>query len=156
MEDQYLFSKISGDNNPLHVDGHIARRMLFGGPVVHGIHLLLWSLDFVLIGYEEKFKLLSINASFDKPISLNENVVITHSWISKDEIEINLTSDNIKKTFIEIKWIQSEPFVKDKIDLKRPEVVTPKILNKEEIINKTGHIDLCISEDETMKCFQIW
>ena len=43
--DQVAFEKLSGDNNPLHMDAVAARRFLFGRPVVHGIHLVLWALD---------------------------------------------------------------------------------------------------------------
>ena len=45
IKDQLHFAKISGDNNPLHIDVTEVRRMLVGGPVVHGIHLLFWSLE---------------------------------------------------------------------------------------------------------------
>ena len=39
------FATLSGDYNPLHVDAISARRFLFGSPVVHGIHTILWSLN---------------------------------------------------------------------------------------------------------------
>ncbi|MBF0166188.1 MAG: hypothetical protein HQL45_01050 [Alphaproteobacteria bacterium] len=45
QEDQTLFARLSGDWNPLHVDPIAARRLLFGAPVVHGVHALLWALD---------------------------------------------------------------------------------------------------------------
>ena len=45
MDDQIVFVELAGDYNPLHLDAVLSRRFLFGSPVVHGIHLLLWSLD---------------------------------------------------------------------------------------------------------------
>ena len=44
-EDQLAFARLSGDWNPMHVDEIAARRAIFGGRVIHGIHLLLWALD---------------------------------------------------------------------------------------------------------------
>ena len=35
MDDQRAFARLSGDCNPLHVDAVRARRLLFGGPVIH-------------------------------------------------------------------------------------------------------------------------
>src|SRR5688500_4530756 len=45
MADQEWFAAMSGDANPVHVDPIAARRTLVGGPLVHGVHLLLWALD---------------------------------------------------------------------------------------------------------------
>lgn len=45
LDESLAFSRLSGDYNPLHVDPIYARRTPFGSTVVHGIHLLLASLD---------------------------------------------------------------------------------------------------------------
>lgn len=42
------FVALSGDRSPLHVDAAHARRTPFGGPVVHGVHLVLLALEQVL------------------------------------------------------------------------------------------------------------
>ena len=39
------FALLSGDHNPLHMDARYARRLLFGGAVTHGVHLLLRALE---------------------------------------------------------------------------------------------------------------
>jgi len=44
-ESQKQFARASCDFNPIHVDVSAARRTHTGGPIVHGIHSLLWVLD---------------------------------------------------------------------------------------------------------------
>lgn len=43
--DVEAFAAASGDWNPAHVDALAARRLIAGGPVVHGVHALLWAID---------------------------------------------------------------------------------------------------------------
>jgi hypothetical protein len=45
FEDQKRFAALSGDTNPIHLDSMAARRTQAGTVVVHGMHMLLWSLD---------------------------------------------------------------------------------------------------------------
>ena len=61
LEDQHHFAKASGDNNPMHLDASVARRMLFGGPVVHGMNLLLWGLDNIFVNCKDTFQLVSLH-----------------------------------------------------------------------------------------------
>jgi acyl dehydratase len=42
---QFLFARISGDFNPIHIDPIAARRTQAGAVVVHGVHAILWALD---------------------------------------------------------------------------------------------------------------
>jgi hypothetical protein len=46
-ESHLQFATMSGDFNPLHMDAVAARRTQAGAPVVHGVHTLLWLLDYV-------------------------------------------------------------------------------------------------------------
>ena len=68
FENQLRFAKLSGDYNPLHVDKIAARRMIFGMPIVHGIHALLWALDRWLQNTNETISISSIKVFFDKNV----------------------------------------------------------------------------------------
>ena len=45
LDKQILFSKLSGDINPIHLDFIEARKSIAGECIVHGIHSFLWSIE---------------------------------------------------------------------------------------------------------------
>jgi len=72
-DDQAAFARLSGDYNPLHLDAIAARRLLFGSPVVHGIHALLWALDALAPdAAPEGLVLQEVKAVFKQPIPVGE------------------------------------------------------------------------------------
>lgn len=75
--DQLAFAQLSGDYNPMHMDAVVARRLLFGAPVVHGVHALLWCLD-VLAPFDESsdWELLQVKAVFSKPVPVGKTVLL--------------------------------------------------------------------------------
>ena len=74
QDDQIAFANMSGDFNPIHLDPIVARRLIYGKQVVHGINTLLWCLNHWMSIKNEKVNLLSLNALFRKPIGINERV----------------------------------------------------------------------------------
>ncbi len=71
LRDQIDFARLSGDFNPIHVDPVAARRLLFGEPVVHGVNIVLWSLEQLLDRDSQHHRLESIQAVFLKPLRLH-------------------------------------------------------------------------------------
>ena len=85
--DQVKFSKLSGDLNPIHLDQSYAANTLFQKIVVHGLNIVIWSLEkviasnikniirikinFLKIVYKYNPKLL-IDAQFSKPQAFHE------------------------------------------------------------------------------------
>ncbi len=75
--DQVAFARLSGDYNPMHLDPIAARRLIFGAPVVHGIHALLWALDTQLKA--EPLRLTRLKATFASPMEVGEPVHLSPS-----------------------------------------------------------------------------
>lgn len=81
MDDQRAFAVLSGDANPVHVDPVAARRTMFGGVVVHGVHGLLWALDCIARDLPTPHSLARIEAKF------------LHAIAPGDELACRFTSD---------------------------------------------------------------
>lgn len=107
LEDQQAFARLSGDHNPLHVDVLAARRTLFGRPVVHGIHLLLWALSVALPGPQ---RLARLRVGFQSPIGVGEQVTVTVIRSTEDRLEIQL--DGLAGRAVSIK-ADLMPFIAD-------------------------------------------
>jgi NAD(P)-dependent dehydrogenase (short-subunit alcohol dehydrogenase family) len=67
-EDQSAFAALAGDFNPIHVDPLAARRLLFGTPVVHGVHLVLWALETSWPAQTGPARLADLEATFRQPV----------------------------------------------------------------------------------------
>jgi hypothetical protein len=95
-DDQVAFARLSGDYNPIHLDAVAARRLLFGQPVVHGMHALLWAIDVWLGESNVPVRLKTLKARFRASIPLNANVeVVTRSEDSK-QVNFDLLCDEVK------------------------------------------------------------
>jgi len=72
LEDQRRFASLSGDYNPLHLDPVYSRRLLFGCPVVHGVHMVLYALERFLEGRSSPLALKHLKAEFNHPLPLGK------------------------------------------------------------------------------------
>lgn len=71
---QLDFADLSGDVNPQHVDPTAARRLMFGKPVVHGVHSLMRVLE-IIVKQQPKLALLSsLRVSFDEPVGIGDSL----------------------------------------------------------------------------------
>lgn len=73
LDDQIAFAKMSGDCNPMHVNPVQARRTVFGEPVVHGAHLVIWALETLQKRIDE---VQSLRVKFKLPVKLDEELVL--------------------------------------------------------------------------------
>lgn len=72
QEDQQFFAALSGDSNPMHLDAVYARKIFDGKPVVHGMHLLLWALEFCL--RRHALALVALRGDFSQPVFVGDRV----------------------------------------------------------------------------------
>ena len=103
-DDQLAFAKLSGDYNPLHMDPVLARRLLFGQQVVHGMHALFWSLDHFLKTRTQPLELRAVNVNFQTAIGLGQTVNCTYVTNNELQVEIRLEADKTSAVWIQIAW----------------------------------------------------
>jgi NADP-dependent 3-hydroxy acid dehydrogenase YdfG len=91
--DQLWFAEVSGDRNPMHLDAMAARRLLTGLPIVHGLHLLLSSLE----RWRDPgpVRQLAFSCSFENPVSVGETVSFLQSEDSRGRVVIDAVVDGV-------------------------------------------------------------
>jgi hypothetical protein len=114
-DDQLAFAKLSGDHNPLHMDPLMARRLLFGQPIVHGLHALLWSADEVLRTRAHGLELRTVKASFLAGMGLGQTVDCICIDQNEDQVEIRLEIDQAPVMWIQMAWVPSRQPRTDKL-----------------------------------------
>ena len=145
LDDQLAFAKLSGDYNPLHVDVILARRLLFGSPVVHGIHSLLWSLDCWLKSCPGMVEIHSLKAIFPKPLKVGEKVTLSLKNESNNHVKIELLSGESTLISMEIEWKKKGESDFDSFKKSFPKKNKPRDLSEDEIDNRSGNLDLYLN-----------
>lgn len=82
LEQSQSFSRLSGDRNPLHVDPVAARRLQFGGCVVHGVHLTLLVVEAALRERPNRsVQIASLSVQYDSALRSGEAFEISiEAW----------------------------------------------------------------------------
>ena len=97
IQDQTEFASFSGDFNPIHVDGKESIKTHAGQPIVHGVHLVLWSLDALEIKLTQETEL---DIKFESQVNLNENIL---AIFDETKNQISKTSEDQQKIYSKIK-----------------------------------------------------
>jgi acyl dehydratase/NAD(P)-dependent dehydrogenase (short-subunit alcohol dehydrogenase family) len=101
--DQDLFARLSGDHNPMHVDSIAARRLMFGGCVVHALNTVTWSLDCLAELIPSFASLIQIRASFPAAVLVGDAAVLT--WSVEDDLaEATVTVRGEPVAYIEVQF----------------------------------------------------
>ena len=97
LNDQFKFIKFSGDKNPLHFSKEYAVKSLTGKPIVHGVNILLWSLE----SFEKKYPNFKKTILFEKVdflhhININEKVTCYYNKNKNHIIVKNFNAELVK------------------------------------------------------------
>ena len=129
---QIEFANISCDFNPIHVNPFLARRLLSGKQIVHGMNLLLTSLNF-LFKNKVKFKFNKIQCLFFTPVNINEKISF-YKKVEKEKLilEIKSKSTLLSSIILEKKAHEMKSkFFANKKNFKKIEKINVKNVNKD-------------------------
>jgi len=144
MDGQHKFAALSGDFNPIHVDFIAARRLLFGQPVVHGIHTLLWMLDRWL-AEGSPIRIRTVRAEFRSPTRLEQDVYCSIRSTGVGQVHLEAATATTRLVTAEIHWQASGGTTN--IPGTSPDVETPHALLGSEITSAIGTVPLMFDKN---------
>ena len=153
LEDQSLFARLSGDNNPLHIDAIAARRTLFGAPLVHGVHGLLRALDYWLGDKSHKIELNFVKAVFNKPIKVGNAFDISIVNEDENDLLIHVESNGYIATIIKIKWAEATQDNGISVTTDFPRLIEPRVLSEDELESDSGDLNLSLNIEAANRLF---
>ena len=87
------FAALTGDFNPLHVDPVAARRLMFGGTVLHGLQVCLKAIEVALAGSGEAFVLGEVEVQFAGPVRDGEQIELQRVPTRDGRVKLRLLCD---------------------------------------------------------------
>ena len=142
LADQIAFAELSGDNNPVHIDPVAARRSLFGQPIVHGIHALMWALDQWLEGQSVPGQFGQLRAVFLKQIGLNQSVRCNLVQQPGNRVRIDLLKADEIAVRISFEWLAGLSPRHAEVSPLLPVQQPPDCMSPEAIRSSDGLLDL--------------
>jgi len=141
LEDQRRFADLSGDANPVHVDPIAARRLLFGGPVVHGMHTVFWLLDAWLKDVSRPIVLERCKAQFRQHVAIGDEVIARQEGRSDASIRLLAESATGVAASLRIEWTASDTKMRQ-FEYAKPVAEPCRVLDFEQAIHASGEVAL--------------
>ncbi|MDJ0815496.1 MAG: SDR family NAD(P)-dependent oxidoreductase [Desulfobacterales bacterium] len=146
-DDQRAFAELSGDRNPIHLDPVLARRLLFGRPVVHGLHALLWSLDSYLEDQTMPIEFETLKAKFQTGIGVGQMVRSMIREPDESRIAIQLETDDALAAWFEVNWSASRQSENVALPATNPDPPVCRGRLLADVANAAGHLELYLDRD---------
>lgn len=147
------FVDLSGDNNPMHTNSTISRRLLFGKPVIHGVYSLLFIMDTFFKETKINNKIDSLNVKFVSPIFHNDKLHVQLDYADEfHKIKVFVGS--------EIKFVASLKFeneysknVSFAFTNKCPKLILPQQVNFDKALGLKYRLNLFLDINKFLKLF---
>ncbi len=144
-EDQLKFARLSGDFNPMHMDGIAARRTQAGAPVVHGVHALLWLLDIIARDTPSLPQVSSIKVRFARMIYVGEVVSLRVTQQDETALQAQVLVDELPAVSVTAKLGQRPKALSMPAEAKRAPLLSPTEavnLSIDDMVGRSGKISL--------------
>jgi NAD(P)-dependent dehydrogenase (short-subunit alcohol dehydrogenase family) len=155
-EDQHAFAKLSGDYNPLHVDPVVARRFMYGGVVVHGVHLLLHAIESLLAGDDPPISLSRLEAEFRAPVRLGVPVRFNIERPQSGRAFVTALMGETLALRATVAWSDRCSATLNPLPATTADAnATPEVLGEEDMLGIAGTTPLFVDQDQLARRFPI-
>ncbi len=152
LADSEAFARLSGDRNPIHIDPHVARRLLYGQTVVHGVHLALHALDQTMTSMESVESPHRIKARFHAPLFHDASTVATVTSGASKKRHLSIRTKDRELASLDIESTQPGEATQQILPATRPnELISPITLDESALSNANGSIELGLDRDTHQK-----
>lgn len=153
--DQLAFANLSQDHNPIHVDPVIARRRIYGQPVVHGVNALLWSLAMLAKRLARPMLIDGLNCVFIKPIVLEADTAALIDLIGPNKAKLEIFQFGNAIARFTIEYRDDESWLSGSLPEPWPTIATrdcqtiPVEVAAESLATLSGSLELFLNVSET-------
>lgn len=135
------FVHLSGDNNPIHTNPLLSRRLLFGKPVIHGIYSVLALLDLFYSSHLKLSRISYLKVKFLQPLYDGDYCEVK-VLKRNDGYEFKVYVDSENKLSLFVKFEESPRTYKQDFLNEFPKLDTPVEIDTDEIEGRNFKLDL--------------